>query len=346
MRYQLLLPTLLTLGAFGLAACGEETTQPNTAVDQPTAPLAAVTSNTWLTRPDMPLELVFATAAVVPNAAGQSILYVMGGGKADSPLLGRPIPLGEVRAYNVAANTWTSKRDMPVARWGMNGAGVIGGKIYVTGGYTPFGYRQPTASLFVYNTATNSWTQKRNMPAAGGSGMTGVIRGQVYVVTFDSGVHFFRYDPTRDSWTRLPNPPDYPNDNVGGGVIANKFYLTGAREGESRVVVYDPLSNQWTTKRGWSNPSCLPYLPCYLLGPTVVMLSHLYVFGGYLSGRSGGLGVFIYDPVSDTWETKPLLTTLYWATYSLTAARVFLDGKPRVEVVGGTRPGNNQQYIP
>ena len=30
----------------------------------------------------------------------------------------------------------------------------------------------------------------------------------------------------------------------------------------------------------------------------------------------------------------------------LTATRVFLNGQPRVEVVGGSRPGNNLQYIP
>jgi hypothetical protein len=44
------------------------------------------------------------------------------------------VPMGEVRAYNVATNTWTSKQDMPGARYEMNGAAVIGGKIYVTEG--------------------------------------------------------------------------------------------------------------------------------------------------------------------------------------------------------------------
>jgi hypothetical protein len=350
MRYRLLLPSLLTLGAFGLAACGEETTQPNTAVDQPTAPQLAVTSNTWLTRRDMPLELFEQAAAVVPNAAGQSILYAIGGGKVDSPLPGAPAAMGEVRAYNVATNTWNySKKDMPVARWGMNGAGVIGGKIYVTGGYTNAGYRGVTASLFVYNTASNTWTQKRNMPAAGGDGVTGVIRGQLYVVTFNYSssdpakwfMNFFRYNPTTNSWTKLPNPTDYSTINVGGGVINNKLYLTGG----GRVLEYDPITNRWTQKRPWTQ-SCLPG-SCYVEGPTVVMLSHLYVFGHYVSGRSSGTGVFIYDPVSDTWDSKPLLTTFsYWDPNRLTAARVFLNGKPRVEVIGGYRPGNNQQYIP
>ena len=88
MRYHVLLPSLLTLGAFGLVACGEETTQPNTAEDRPDASQLAVTSNTWLTRRDMPLELIDQATAVAPNAAGKSILYAIGGAKASSRLPG------------------------------------------------------------------------------------------------------------------------------------------------------------------------------------------------------------------------------------------------------------------
>jgi hypothetical protein len=328
MKNRPLLHIVLGLSCLTLASCASETTEPNAA---PTSagPDLAVVSNTWLTRRDMPLELVHQAAADVPNAQGQSILYVIAGDKADGPPF---VPMGEVRAYNVATNTWTSKKDMPAARYWMNGAGVIGGKIYVTGGFTS--RHQPSASVFVYDPASNTWTRKRDMPAAGGNGVTGVIGGKLYVVTFRGwGLvpNFFRYNPATDSWTKLPSPTNYPLvGEGGGGVINKKLYLIGG----SKVLEYDPITNQWTQKRRpdlasvpWSGPM------------TVVMLGHLYVFGAP--------DIFIYDPVSDTWETKPLLTKFsYWADYELTAARVFLNGQPRVELIGGYRPGNNQQYIP
>jgi N-acetylneuraminic acid mutarotase len=344
MKNRPLLHIVLGLSCLTLASCASETTEPNAA---PTSagPDLAVVSNTWLTRRDMPLELLRQTAAVVPNAAGQSILYAIGGKKPDRHP-NQEVPMGEVRAYNVATNTWTSKQDMPAARYGMNGAGVIGGKIYVTGGFTNSEQR-PSASVFVYNPASNTWTRKRDMPAAGGGGVTGVIGGKLYVVTISSYypdlvVNFFRYNPTADSWTKLPKPSLYG----GGGVINNKLYLFGG----SRVLVYDPITNHWTTKLSWSG--CLPNFPGAVDGPTVVMLSRLYVFGTDYGCAPFSPGIFIYDPVSNTWERKPLLTTFsYWADYDLTAARVFLNGKPRVEVIGGYRvwrdsPGNNQQYIP
>jgi Kelch motif len=342
MRYRLLFPSLLTLGAFGLVACGEETTQPSTEVHQSTAPQLAVTSNTWLTRRDMPLGVKSPAGAVVPNAQGQSILYVMGGQKVESDYPNE-VPLGEVRAYNVATNTWAWKKDMPVARYGMNGAGVIGGKIYVAGGYTST--HQPSASLVVYNPASNTWTRKRDMPAPGGWGVTGVIGGKLYVATLnprDTVADFFRYNATTDSWTRLPSATGYSMNDPGGGVINGKFYLIGPR-----VLEYNPITNQWTKKGPWG-----PSTGGGLEGRAVVLLAHVYVFGFEVNGSPNPIqpGIFIYDPVSDTWAKKVLNFggLCCGGLIDRTPTRVFLNGESRVEWFGGFSwtAGNNLQYIP
>ena len=109
---------------------------------------------------------------------------------------------------------------------------------------------------------------------------------------------------------------------------------------------YNPITNRWAQKRAWSSQSCLPDFACSVDGATAIMQAHLYVFGRYTAYRSGGTGIFIYEPLSDTWNSKPLLTTFSDDAAQLVADRVFLNGKPRVEVIGGYRPGNNQQYIP
>ena len=68
------------------------------------------------------------TAATVTNAAGHSIVYVIGGRTTAGA------SLGKVMAYDVTANTWTTKASLPRPLWGMNQAAVLKGRIYVSGG--------------------------------------------------------------------------------------------------------------------------------------------------------------------------------------------------------------------
>jgi hypothetical protein len=76
-----ILPTLLALGSCALISCAEDATQPDTATNQSAGtPELAVTTYTWLKRADMPGEARFGFAmANVTNAAGESVLYVIGG---------------------------------------------------------------------------------------------------------------------------------------------------------------------------------------------------------------------------------------------------------------------------
>ena len=74
----------------------------------------------------------------------------------------------------------------------------------------------------------------------------------------------------------------------------------------------------------------------------------LYVIGG--SRRTADQlsivtlrSVNVYDPIADAWTSKAPLPS---ARPAIAGGRVVLNGQPRIEVVGGTRPGNNLQYIP
>ena len=215
--------SLCLLAGFALvAACGDETTQPNPVDEQPTTTTAQVTSDSWLTLANMPANRTNLAVATVTNAAGQSVVYAIGG---LTPTGG---PSAKVTAYNVATNTWTFRRPLPVPLAQTSGAGVIDGKIYVSGGYDDRSGLFPWGTLRMYDPATDTWTRKSDIPRVdgpggdryygAGNGVTGVIQGKLYVVSGcfmpDIGVGyfewcdplFFRYNPVTDRWVTLPRP--------------------------------------------------------------------------------------------------------------------------------------------
>lgn len=331
---------LLGLGVLALASCADETTAPST---MPTVagPELAVAHNTWLTRRDMPLERWDLAVAAVVNAAGQHVVYAIGGRTATEA------PLGRVQAYNVATNTWSWKAPLPQALSATNGAGVINGKIYVSGGLFDLRWHAEgvSSALYMYNPATNVWTEKSRMPAMGFRGVTGVIKGKLYVVTtcveepFDGAnlfddcepSKFFRYNPATDRWATLPRP----QGTYGmGAVLGEKLYVTNGGD----VEVYDPVTNRWTLKSSAGQSR--------FGGTATAQGAKLFLIGGREvtpTGVQPVRTVKVYHPTTNTWTDAAPLPT---ARDGIASTRVFIDGRPRIQVVGGSLPGNNLQYIP
>ena len=322
---------LVTLG------CGEN--------DSPTAPTAAstpeatstpeaapefaVASNSWMSRRDMPLERYGPAMATVPNSSGQSILYVIGGASAAGGSLSR------VQAYNVATNTWSYKASLPGPLKRLNGAAVIGGKIYVPGGQIT--NNSESGKLYVYDPKVNTWTTKQ-MPEAGFGGVTGVIQNKLYVVMNCPDLDhcgfpqrwLLRYDPATDKWEYLPTPPE----NVGGvgGAIGNKLYVatTWPPSDQSVLNVYDPATNMWTKKT--TNMAVRSGAASTVVG------AKLYMIGG-----GGTRTTSVYSPSTNQWTNRAQVPSV---RSGAAAARVFLNGIARIELVGGSLPGNNLQYTP
>ena len=319
-----------------LASCTDGITKPEDADGRSASEDAAVVSNRWITRANLPgTERFDLATAAVTNAPGQWVLYAIGGEAADGG------SLTKVQAYNVVTNTWSNRAPLPAPRHSTNGAGVIGGKIYVTGGIE--GNDDFRDEQFVYDPATDTWTEKSPMPTQGFRGVTGVIDGKLYVFTgcdqencFDFVSRaLYRYDPATDRWTVLA-PPNFLHDWGYGGVIGGKFYLTG---GSDALEAYDPATGTWTTRaplprRRW-------------LGASAALGGELYVIGGFIERGNGTIEairtVSVYNPVSNTWRRAAPVPEAFIA---LSASRVALDGKPRIHVVGGPRPGNNRAYVP
>ena len=120
-----------------------------------------------------------------------------------------------------------------------------------------------------------------------------------------------------------------------GGVLYGKFYVTDGKT----VEVYDPSTNQWTTKG--TGPLVRRY------AAATVLWGRLYLMGGLtwnsVTGWQAVRTTAVYHPLTDKWTTAAQMPT---ARSNVAASQVDLNGKPRIEVVGGNAPGNNLQYIP
>jgi N-acetylneuraminic acid mutarotase len=338
--------TALALTWLVLASCADSPTEPaaiNSA--SPEALVVAATANVWSKRANLPSDRKNPAVAVVTNAQGQTVLYAIGGATSHYS------PLGTVQAYNAATNTWSNRASLPVALSETNGAGVINGKIYLSGGKKSRFELVPY--LFMYDPALNRWTRKRDLPNAGNGGVTGVHLNKLYVATWCEGfanepgcplgigMGIYRYDPATDRWTFLTG---LKTDHFAGmgGFIGGKFYLTGGPSSSARVLdVYDPATNTWDTRA--------PMPAGRFQAAYAAIGGKLYVTGGVEQDLqnndwwSKSQSLLRYDPASNTWTS---LAPLPQPSWDFAGARVVVNGKARFEVVGGVRPGNNLQYLP
>ena len=128
-----------------------------------------------------------------------------------------------------------------------------------------------------------------------------------------------------------------------GGVIDGKLYVMGGMHWSDQAwfAVYDPATDRWTKlTTGFAYPR--------YGAASAVVGAKLYVVGGsrYNAGTDGFdiLAVTVrYDPTTGTWTRRADLPS---PRADMTASRVFLDGKARIELVGGSGTGNNLQYTP
>ncbi len=244
--------------------------------------------------------------------------------------------LGLVTVSLAAEDTWTSKADMPVAT-SLHAAGVVDGKIYVIGGTDNlFGWADYWATVLVYDPATDTWTEKADMPTGRARLSTSVVDGKIYAIggspRRDSEVSTVEmYDPATDTWTMKADMPRARNWHT-SSVVNGKIYVIGGKIYPSETMVstveeYDPATDTWTRKtemptaRGMHSAS--------------VVYGKIYVIGGV----TGNFGPWVstmeeYDPVTDTWTKKADMPTAK-TTHSSGA----LNGK--IYVTGGA---NNWGY--
>jgi N-acetylneuraminic acid mutarotase len=293
-------PAVLFALCATLAGCDNTPTRDLTSPDAEAGPLdpqsaSLLAPNTWTTRAQMLSGRWGARAGTLNN-----VIYVVGGVNAAGS------STATVQAYDVATNTWSTRRSLPSRRAKVNGVSEIGGKLYVSGGLITSSF-DVSRTLFVYDPAANTWTRKADMPQKSDCGVQGVIGGQLYVYAhcLVSDAHvFIRYNPATNNWTTLAAPPERHLDGD-GGVISGKFYLTGGLDDHAnaslRTHAYNPATNTWVNKRSMPAPQTR--------GISRVLGGKLYIAGGFDNTGTTVATLRAYNPVTNTWATRRSMPT-------------------------------------
>jgi N-acetylneuraminic acid mutarotase len=133
-----------------------------------------------------------------------------------------------------------------------------------------------------------------------------------------------------DSWVTL-EPMPTARAGIGVAVVGGKIYAIGGQNGEGVLNIteeYDPVKNEWTSKT--SMPTARSDFGI------AVYQDKIYVIGGTVgSGTAWGESLLtgateVYDPETDTWETKTSMPT----PRQCLEANVVSD---RIYLVGGVR---------
>lgn len=258
------------------------------------------------------------------GAVANGKMYVFGG------LLGTSVK-GLVYAYDPASNTWTKKKNMPLAAHHVMAVG-YGDKVYLFGGggqLTPGGPNWvPLDNSWEYNTANDSWSALAPMPTPRGAGVAALVGGRIYVIGGASvhpgaqlvgltptGPHRSLdtnevYDVAKNTWqTRSPMPT--ARNHMAVGVVNGKIYVLGGRVGSVFVLAsgtdiveeYNPATDSWSYAKA--------RMPTPRSGLTFATYAgKIYVVGGeYLNNEVVGAfrDMEAYDPIADEWSIFPPL---------------------------------------
>lgn len=229
----------------------------------------------WFSKASLPEPRSFTNGAAAINGK----IYVSGGF--------RPTKDGGERTktlyrYDVAQNTWTTRRDMP--RISSGGATVaIDGKLYVYVAYGPD--NADGAALYRYDPGTNLWTELATPPAIQSGAAAVVLGGKMWVIGGKPGkgapvTNVSVYNPTKDSWA-VKHPLHAARAGAVARVIDGRIYVTGGGDGVGSYVeeteVYNPATDSWAYKADIRTPRSF--------AASGVVNGLLYVFGGDAGNR-------------------------------------------------------------
>jgi N-acetylneuraminic acid mutarotase len=229
----------------------------------------------------------------------------------------------------VRDSAWVGRAPMPTPRNAF-GTAVVGGKIYVAGGWMT-GPRCPdpvggcwSSAFEAYDPRTDSWSTLPDMPTPRNELAAASAGGHFYAIggATPAGITgaVEEYDPATNSW-RARRAMSAPRWSVSAAVVDSKIYVLGG----GVLEVYDPRRDTWTTKAPMPSPVRYWFAAAALDGK-------VYAIGGsdnpdVFSNTTLYDNVQVYDPESDRWTEKaPLLRRRGLLAAAVAGGRIYAFG--------------------
>ena len=276
-----------------------------------------------------------------PAAAVDGKIYLFGGFDHKKHVGGRGPALSTVDVYDTRTNTWHAAAEMPTPRIAPRTA-VFSNEIYVFGGYDykgRWGVKRYHKTVEVYDTQTDTWVKKPDMPTLRIPFATAVVDGKIYLIggtriEVKDGVFAGKaitglvevYDPLTDRWEKRADMPTARSvsDAV---VVDSKIYVLGgkARFGGdlagrfvTRIEEYNPKTDQWHQ---------LPDMPMFKFGfSTVAVDNEIYTMGGTNNEIKRTDAVDVYNPTADKWHQIEPLTIPKSTTAAIANGKIYTLG--------------------
>jgi N-acetylneuraminic acid mutarotase len=162
---------------------------------------------------------------------------------------------GFTTEYDPMTQRWRERTRAPEGRT-HQGIAVLGGKIYLAGGFAGRAHSLPSAGVYSYDPASDHWQSLAPLSWLRGSVALAAVGGKLHSIggrimgEAETLATHEVYDPATNSW-HMAAPLPTARDHAGVFVADGKIHIVGGRTGEGTANValhdvYDPATDKWT----------------------------------------------------------------------------------------------------
>jgi N-acetylneuraminic acid mutarotase len=238
--------------------------------------------------------------------------------------------------------TWAEAAPMLLYR-SEHGAAVLGGKIYVVGGFSGNSniFVKVANEVEVYDPSANRWSSAPPLPdALHHLGMTATADALYvtggYMPSGEAVATTWVYSTSDDEWRRAANMPSTRAAHASVAIDGKVYVIGGAGEVSTALWEYDPAANRWRSDLPRMSVE-REHLAATALG------GKLYVVGGRFPGNTTALEV--YDPAVNRWSRLADMPTARGGfTAAAVGGRIHAFGGE--QLTGGQVIGGHDAYDP